>query len=96
MQSDSTAYHDTEVVLDDSEAIFDMTDQVVPSSLVSLCKQCYSCGVRLVDPLLEQVAGEVYLELNDLRLCHAGHVPDGSSQMLVLLNGACHEGPPMD
>ncbi|KAF7076747.1 hypothetical protein CFC21_081360 [Triticum aestivum] len=81
--SDSTAYHDTEALFDDSEAIFDIADQVVPSSLVSLCKQCDSCGVRLVDPFLEPVAGEVYLELNDLLLCHAGHVPHGSS----------HEGP---
>lgn len=83
MQSDSTAYHDTEALFDDSEAIFDIADQVVPSSLVSLCKQCDSCGVRLVDPFLKPVAGEVYLELNDLLLCHAGHVPHGSS----------HEGP---
>lgn len=96
MQSDSTTNHDTEALFDDSEAIFDITDQVVPSSLVNLCKQCDSCGVRLVDPLLEPVAGELYLELNDLPLCHAGHVPEGSSQALVLLNGACHEGPPLD
>ncbi|XBI42795.1 hypothetical protein VPH35_107646 [Triticum aestivum] len=66
--SDSTAYHHTEALFDDNEAIFDITDQVVPSSLVSLCKQCDSCG------------------LNDLLLCHAGHVPDGSN----------HEGPPLD
>ncbi|XP_044422007.1 uncharacterized protein [Triticum aestivum] len=62
--SDSTTYHDKEALFDDSEAIFDITDQVVASSLVSLCKQCDSCGVRLVDPWLELVAGELYLVLH--------------------------------
>ncbi|KAF7012608.1 hypothetical protein CFC21_026784 [Triticum aestivum] len=93
----TTANQDTEAVFDDSETIFEITDQVVPSSLCSsLCKQCDKCGVRLVDPLLEPAAGEPYMELNDLlSQCRAaGHAPDGSSsQAVVVSNG---EGPALD
>nr|QHI46114.1 NAC family transcription factor NAC-A2 [Triticum aestivum] len=81
----------------DSETIFEITDQIVPSSLCSsLCKQCDKCGVRLVDPLLEPAAGEPYVELNDLlsRCRAAGQVADGSSsQAVVVSNG---EGPVLD
>lgn len=98
MQSDlTTANQDTEAVFGDSETIFEITDQVVPSSLCSsLCKQCDKCGVRLVDPLLEPAAGEPYVELNDLlsRCRAAGQVADGSSsQAVVVSNG---EGPVLD
>ncbi|KAE8776853.1 NAC domain-containing protein 78 [Hordeum vulgare] len=93
----TTANQDTEALSDNSESIFDIAHQVVPSSLgSSLCKQCDKCGVRLVDPLLEPVAGEPYVELNDLlsRCGAAGHVRDGSSSEAVVLSNG--EGPPLD
>uniref|UniRef100_A0ACD5WQP4 Uncharacterized protein n=1 Tax=Avena sativa TaxID=4498 RepID=A0ACD5WQP4_AVESA len=90
---DSTAGDDSEALFDGSETIFDVPEEVAPLWLDSVCvNQCNSCGARLVEPLLEPVEGEQFLELNDLLFYHADdHHPDHHG--LLLSNGVSDEQP---
>lgn len=65
---DSTAGYgnDNEVSADDSEAIFNELDEVAPQSVESNSNLCDSCGEHLIQPVLEALETEQYLELNDL------------------------------
>ncbi|CAM0949920.1 unnamed protein product [Alopecurus aequalis] len=92
LQPDSTADKDTGALLDDSETIFEVPEEVTPRLLDSVCEQCDSCGARLVERMLEPVEGEQYLELNDLLFCW--HVDDDDRPgSLVLSNGLSDEQP---
>uniref|UniRef100_A0ACD5TTC7 Uncharacterized protein n=1 Tax=Avena sativa TaxID=4498 RepID=A0ACD5TTC7_AVESA len=92
-QPDSTADDDSEALFDGSETIFDVPEEVAPRSLDSVCvSQCKSCGARLVEPLLEPVEGEQFLELNDLLFYRADdRHPDQHG--LLLSNGVSDEQP---
>jgi hypothetical protein len=90
MQPNSTTDNETKPVPDESETIFDVPEEVAPLSLDSVCGQCGSCGARLVEPMLEPVAGEQYLELNDLSCWHVDNIgclglPNGVSDEQSLL-----------
>lgn len=90
---DSTADDDTEPAFDDSETIFSVPKEITPRSLDSVCGRCESCGARLVEPLLEPVEGEQYLQLNDLSFCHnEDRCPDPFSLVLPS-NGVSDEQP---
>jgi hypothetical protein len=91
MQPDLTADKDTKPLSDDSETIFDVPGEVAPQSLDSVCGQCGLCGARLVEPMLEPVEGEQYLELNDLSFYW--HTASDRPGSLVLLNGISDEQP---
>uniref|UniRef100_A0A0D9WBN3 NAC domain-containing protein n=1 Tax=Leersia perrieri TaxID=77586 RepID=A0A0D9WBN3_9ORYZ len=65
---DSTADYDNdnEVLSDDGEAIFDELDEFYSQSDESISNHCDSCGEDSVQPVLEVLETEQYLELNDL------------------------------
>lgn len=88
---DLTVDKDTKPLSDDSETIFDVPGEVAPQSLDSVCGQCGLCGVRLVEPMLEPVEGEQYLELNDLSFYW--HTASDRPGSLVLPNGISDEQP---
>lgn len=68
MQPGSTPDSDNDdgILLDDNETIFSALDDHAHQSLERNSHHCDSCGQYLIQPKLEAVGGEQYLELNDL------------------------------
>ncbi|KAG8066859.1 hypothetical protein GUJ93_ZPchr0004g38472 [Zizania palustris] len=58
--------NDNEILSDDGEAIFNELDELRSQSDESISNHCDSCGEHFIQPMLEVLETEQYLELNDL------------------------------
>ncbi|KAF0895649.1 hypothetical protein E2562_013936 [Oryza meyeriana var. granulata] len=88
---DSTADYDNdnEVLSDDGEAIFNELDELHSQSDESIFNHCDSCGEDLIEPMLEVLETEQYLELNDLSFSLADD-PDPCNLLQINLSDQNH------
>jgi hypothetical protein len=94
MQPGSTAddANDDRILLDDNETIFSELDELASQSVESNCHHCGSCGQHLIQPKLESVGGEQYLELNDLSF----YLADDPKSCSMLLSSNIYVQHPLD
>ncbi|TVU16740.1 hypothetical protein EJB05_40318 [Eragrostis curvula] len=90
--SGSDSDNDDIILLDDNETIFSELDKLASQSVESNSHHCDWCGQHLIQPKLEAVGGEQYLELNDLSFSLA----DDPNSCSMLLSSDIYVQHPLD